>query len=58
MALFTHPGERPSILVTIDDAEDSAIPTVEFTLAEAGAFRDLLRELCESGTQGEARVRR
>jgi hypothetical protein len=57
MALITHPGEKPSILLTVDDVDRSAIPTAEFTMEEAGRFRDTLRELCEAGTQGEGRVR-
>lgn len=57
LALITHPGEKPSILLTVDDVDRSAIPTAEFSMEEAGAFRDVLRELCEAGTQGEGRVR-
>ncbi len=51
LSLFDHGGE-PSILVTIDDADDTCTPTAEFTLAEAGAFRDELRRLCEAGARG------
>jgi hypothetical protein len=58
MALVTHSGEKPSIIVSIDDADDTLIPTAEFTLPEAGDLRDVLRQLCEAGTQGEGRVRR
>jgi len=52
LSLFDHAGEDPSILVSIDDADDTCVPTAEFTLSEAGAFRDELRRLCEVGARG------
>ncbi|MGA2835488.1 MAG: hypothetical protein ABSF84_02715 [Acidimicrobiales bacterium] len=58
MTLITHPGQRPSMLLTVAAPGTPAIPTAEFTLSEMGSFRETLRELCEAGTQGEGRVRR
>jgi hypothetical protein len=49
VTLFTHAGEDPTIMVTLSDADDTPVPTAEFTLKEAGAFRDSLRRLCEEG---------
>jgi hypothetical protein len=49
VTLFTHPGEEPTILLTVIDHDESPVPTAEFTLAEAGELRDLLRRLCEQG---------
>lgn len=49
ITLFTHADEEPTILVTLTDADDTIVPTAEFTLAEAGALRDTLRRLCEDG---------
>lgn len=49
VTLFTHPGEKPTILVTVIDHDESIVPTAEFTLAEAGELREVLRQLCEEG---------
>lgn len=51
LTLFEHPGQRASILVSVHDADDTAIPTAEFTLPEAGQLRDELRRLCEAGAK-------
>jgi hypothetical protein len=51
LSLFTHAGEDPTILVSVLDCDDSAIPTAELTLPEAGELRDRLRALCELGTR-------
>jgi hypothetical protein len=51
LTLFTHAGEEPTILVSVIDADNSAHPTAEFTLPDAGEFRDLLRKLCEQGSR-------
>jgi hypothetical protein len=48
VTLFTHPGEDPTILVTVIDHDDTIVPTAEFTLGEVGELRELLRRLCES----------
>lgn len=53
ITLFTHADEEPTILVTVSDADDTVVPTAEFTLAEAGAFRDTLRRLCEEGWRSQ-----
>lgn len=47
MTLFAHPGEAASLLISVADADDSVVPTAEFTIAEAGELRELLRELLE-----------
>jgi hypothetical protein len=47
VTLFTHAGEEPTILVTVIDHDESLVPTAEFTLAEAGELREVLRSLCE-----------
>lgn len=52
VTLFTHAGEEPTILVTLIDHDDTAVPTAEFTLREAGEVRELLRRLCEQGQRG------
>lgn len=52
ITLFTHADEEPTILISILDADDSVVPTAEFTLPEAGDLRDALRALCEEGTKG------
>ena len=49
VTLFTHADERPTILVTVIDHDDSIVPTAEFTLEEMGDLRELLRRLCELG---------
>jgi hypothetical protein len=49
VTLFAHADEEPTILLTVTDHDDSLVPTAEFTLGEAGEFRDLLRKLCEQG---------
>jgi hypothetical protein len=51
LTLFINPGEDPSILVSVFDADESPIPTAEFTLPEAGELRDELRRLCERGSK-------
>lgn len=55
LTLFTHAGQPPSVLVSIRDADASPVPTAEFTLAEAGRFRDVLRRACELGVQAADR---
>lgn len=49
--LFAHGGERPTILLTVLDADGSRVPTAELTLRECGEFRDKLRRLCEAGVK-------
>ncbi|MHB1519304.1 MAG: hypothetical protein ACYCVN_12430 [Acidimicrobiales bacterium] len=49
--LVNFPGQAPTVLVQITDADESFVPTAEFTMAEAGAFRDALRQLCEAGSR-------
>lgn len=49
VTLFTHPGEAPSILLTVIDHDESVVPTAEFTFHEVGNFREVLRRLCEQG---------
>lgn len=51
LSLFTHAGEDATVMVTVDDADDSVAPTAEFTMAEAGEFREALRALCERGSR-------
>ncbi len=46
---FCHSDEKPTLLISIMDADESLIPTAELTLPEAGRFRDLIRELCTEG---------
>jgi hypothetical protein len=53
VTLFTHADEEPTILLTVVDHDDSVVPTAEFTLSEAGEFRDLLRKLCEEGQRSQ-----
>ena len=57
LSLFTHPGEEATVLVTVLDADDCEAPTAEFTLAEAGDFREALRALCERGSKHVGRRR-
>ena len=53
VTLFTNAGEEPSILITLTDADESIVPTAEFSLDEAGQFRDILRKLCEDGLRSK-----
>lgn len=55
LTLFDHAGEDPTILVSVLDADATPIPTAEFTLTEAGHFRDSLRSLSEKGARGRGR---
>lgn len=43
VTLFSRPGEQSTILVSVDDADGTPIPTVELTLPEAAKLRSLLR---------------
>jgi len=47
VTLFQHAGQDPSILVTVIDHDECLVPTAEFTLAEVGELREVLRRLCE-----------
>ena len=49
--------DQPRVLMTIVDADDTPLPTAEPTLAEVGALRDTMRELCERGVRGRWRLR-
>ena len=53
VTLFTHASERPAILLSVTDADDSRVPTAEFTLTEAADLREAVRQLCERATFGD-----
>lgn len=55
VTLFMHAGEAPSIMLTVDDGDDTVRPTVEFTIAEAAEFRDVLRQFSERSVVVRAR---
>lgn len=50
--LFYPAGQPPSILVTVNDGDDSLVPTVELTLAEAAELESTLRVLREEAHRG------
>jgi hypothetical protein len=52
---FAYAGEEPTILLTVIDHDDTIVPTAEFTLREAGEFRELFRSLCEVGQRAGTR---
>lgn len=45
--LFKHPGQAPTICITVDDADECKLPTFEMTVIEAAALREVLRQFCE-----------
>ena len=47
VTLFQHGDEDPTVMITVDDADDSAVPTAEFTLSEVAELREILRKLEE-----------
>lgn len=47
--LFVDSTGDPEIFLTVLDVDESQVPTVRLSLREAGAFRDVLRRLCECG---------
>lgn len=49
LTLMLLAGDPPSILIQIDDVDDTVCPTAEFTLKEAASLREALRQLCEHG---------
>ena len=55
VTLFMHPGERPSIMVTIDDVDESLVPTAELTIPEAADLREALRKLSEATARATIR---
>ena len=56
VTLFQHAGEHPTILVSVSDADDTTIPTAEFTLQEAAELREILRKFCELASRGQRRA--
>jgi len=48
VTLFDHAGEPPSILISVLDADDHAVPTAELTIVEAADLREVLRKFCEA----------
>lgn len=55
ITLFTHAGEAPSILISVIDADEGAIPTAELALAEAVELREILRKFCEQSALSHGR---
>jgi len=52
LTLFDHAGEDPTILLSVLDADDTPVPTAEFTFAEAALLREELRRMCERVVRG------
>lgn len=50
-------GDRPSILVSLDDADALPVPTAELTLGEAVELREILRRFAEAISLEDARRR-
>lgn len=47
VTMFKHCGEEPTVMLSVIDADDTKVPTAEFTLREAGELREVIRRLCE-----------
>lgn len=48
VTLFQHAGETPKIMISLDDADETLVPTAELTLDEASELREILRKFCEA----------
>lgn len=46
VTLFTD-GTRPSLVLSVEDADQTAVPSVQLTLSEAADLREALRDLSE-----------
>jgi hypothetical protein len=46
VTLMDH-GPEPTVLVSLVDADDTKIPTAEFTITEAAELREILRKFGE-----------
>jgi hypothetical protein len=51
VTLFDHAGQPPTVLISVADADESRVPTAEFTLAEAADLREAIRRLCEGAAR-------
>ncbi|MDA8316500.1 MAG: hypothetical protein M0010_15225 [Actinomycetota bacterium] len=40
-------GEEPTLMVALDDADDTPMPTAELTIREAAEMREVMRQFCE-----------
>ena len=47
VTLIDEAGAEPTILLTVDDVDQTPLPTVELTIDETAALRETLRALCE-----------
>jgi hypothetical protein len=52
VTLFHHTGEPSSILISVFDADNTMVPTAQFTLGEAAELRETLRKFCEKASNG------
>lgn len=46
VSLFDDPP-APTVLLSVDDADGTAVPTAEFTVPEAAELREAIRSMCE-----------
>lgn len=53
VTLFAHPGEAATVLLSVRDADESLVPTVEFTIDEVTELREVLRKMAEVAVGGD-----
>lgn len=51
VSLMQLADEEPTLLFTLDDPDDTPIPTAEFTIREAAELREVMRKFSEMATR-------
>ena len=51
VTLMDFAGQPPTVLFTLHDAGGTALPTAEFTMAEAADLREAIRKLSEGAAR-------
>lgn len=47
VTLFQHCGQAPTICISLDDPDQSLVPTMELTMDESTTLREVLRKFGE-----------